>query len=227
MINLSILTAAALANGLNPCGIGLTITFLGYLLVFGGLSKDKKGLLKIGAVYVLAVFLTYLTAGLLFYGLAFYMQRLWLASVFKYVLGGLIFMAGLVQLKDVFFPDLPVHLRMGMGGFKKINGLMTNATLPVTFLIGFLTTAFSTPCMMPLYVGTAAMIARSGLPMFAVLGYFLYYNLIFILPMILVWIVMVAGREIVEMKEWEHKYGKWMRFVMGIFMIGVGWWLVR
>ena len=28
------------------------------MLVFGGKSKDKKGLLKIGAVYVLAVFLT-------------------------------------------------------------------------------------------------------------------------------------------------------------------------
>jgi len=227
MIGLPILTAAALANGLNPCGIGMTITFLGYLLVFGGAGKDKRSLLKIGAAYVLAVFLTYLFAGLIFYGLVYYMQRWWIASVFKYILGALILLAGVIQLKDVFLPNLPIHLRMGMGGFKKLNGLMAKASLPVAFLIGFLTTAFSTPCMMPLYVGTTAVIARSGLPMVAVLGYFLYYNLIFILPMILVWVVMVAGKEVVEMKELEHKYGKWMRLTMGLFMVLVGVWLLR
>ena len=227
MIGLPILTAAALANGLNPCGIGMTITFLGYLLVFGGKSKDKKSLLKIGAAYVLAVFLTYLFAGLIFYGLVYYMQRWWLAGIFKYVLGALIFAAGVIQLKDVFFPHLPIHLKMGMGGFRKLNELMGRASIPIAFLIGFLTTAFSTPCMMPLYVGTTAVIARSGLPMVAVLGYFLYYNLIFILPMIVVWTVMVAGKEVVEMKEMEHKYGKWMRLLMGLFMVGVGVWLFK
>ena len=227
MIGLPVLTAAALANGLNPCGIGMTITFLGYLLVFGGKSKDKKGLLKIGAVYVLAVFLTYLLAGLIFYGMVYYMQRWWLAGVFKYILGSLIILAGMVQIKDVCFPNLPFHLKMGDGSFAKINRLMAGASLPITFLIGFLTTAFSTPCMMPLYVGTTAVIAGSGLPMISVLGYFLYYNLIFILPMIVVWVAMVAGKEVVEMKELEHKYGKWMRFVMGLFMVGVGVWLMR
>lgn len=226
MISLPILTAAALTNGLNPCGIGMTVTFLGYLLIFGQ-TKEKRGLLKIGAVYVLAVFLTYLMTGLLFYGLAFYMQRLWLASIFKYILGGLITLAGLIQLKDVFLPDLPIHLRMSMGGFERISKLMGKASLPVAFLVGFLTTAFSTPCMMPLYIGTAAVIARSGLPMGAVLGYFLYYNLIFILPMIVVWVAMTAGKEVVEMKEISHKTEKWARLVLGLFMIGIGLWLFR
>ena len=226
MINLPILTAAALTNGLNPCGIGMTVTFLGYLLIFGN-TKEKRGLLKIGAVYVLAVFLTYLSTGLLFYGLAYYMQRWWLASIFKYVLAGLILLAGLIQLKDVFFPDLPIHLRMSMKGFTKINGLMAKASLPVAFLIGFLTTAFSTPCMMPLYIGTATVIARSGLPIISVLGYFLYYNLIFILPMIVVWAVMVAGKEVVEMKEISHKTEKWMRLILGLMMVGVGIWLFQ
>jgi len=226
MIGLPILTAAALANGLNPCGIGMTITFLGYLLVFGG-NKRKGSLLKIGAVYVLSVFLTYLMTGLLFYSLAYYMQRLWLASVFKYILGGLIVGAGLIQIKDVFLPNIPIHLRMDIKGFNKISGLMAKASLPVAFLVGFLTTMFSTPCMMPLYVGTATVIARSGLPMIAVLGYFLYYNFIFILPMIIVWLVMVAGKEVVEMKEIQHKTGKWMRLVLGLFMVGVGIWLFK
>ena len=224
-INLPLLTAAALTNGLNPCGIGMLITFLGYLVVFGGRAKDKKWIIKTGAVYIGAVFVTYLVTGLLFYSVAYYMQRWWLAKVFKYVVGGVLAIAGLIQLKDVFFPDLPIHLRMPMKGFEKITKMMAKANFGVTAVIGFLTTVFSTPCMLPLYVGTTAVIARSGLGMARVLGLFLYYNLIFIFPLIVILMVMAGGKQIVDMKEWEHKNTKWMRFILGVALVGVGIWI--
>lgn len=222
MINLPVLTAAAITNGLNPCGIGLMITFLGYLLVFGEGNKKKYWVLKLGVVYILSVFLTYLLLGLLFYGMAYYLQRWWLASVFKYIIGAMVLGAGLIQLKDVFWQDLPIHLRMPLGGFEKISKLMMKASMPIAALIGFLTTVFSTPCMLPLYVGTATVLARSGLPTISILGYFSYYNLIFILPLILILVVMVTGKEIVAMKEWEHKTTKWFRLVLAIAMFFVG-----
>lgn len=222
MINLPILTATALANGLNPCGIGMLITFLGYLLVFGGKGKDKGWLLKVGLVYIGTVFVTYLVLGLMFYQVAFYMQRWWLAGVFKQILGGIIVIAGFIQLKDVFWKDLPIHLRMPKIGFERINKLMARTSIGVTVLIGILTTVFSTPCMLPLYIGTTAVIARSGLPMVAVLGYFLYYNFIFILPLIVILVSMVGGKQVVEMKEWEHKNTTWMRFLLGTALIIMG-----
>jgi len=76
-----------------------------------------------------------------------------------------------------------------------------------------------------LYVGTTAVIARSGLGMAKVLGLFLYYNLIFILPLIVILLVMAGGRKVVDMKEWEHKNTKWLRFVLGIVLVGVGVWI--
>jgi len=224
-ISIPLLTIAALTNGLNPCGIGMMITFLGYLIVFGGKGKDRNWILRTGAVYILAVFVTYLLTGLLFYGVAFYIQRWWLAGVFKYVVGAALILAGLIQLKDVFFSDLPVHLRMPMKGFEKITKLMARASLGVTVLIGFLTTVFSTPCMLPLYAGTTAVIARSGLGIIKVLGFFLYYNFIFILPLIVILMVMAGGKQIVNMKEWEHKNTKWMRFILGIVLVLVGVWI--
>jgi cytochrome c-type biogenesis protein len=224
-ISIPLLTVAALTNGLNPCGIGMMITFLGYLIVFGGRGKDKNWILKTGVVYILAVFVTYLLTGLLFYGVAYYIQRWWLASVFKYIVGGVLIVAGLIQLKDAFFPDMPIHLRMSMKGFEKLTKLMARASFGVTAVIGFLTTVFSTPCMLPLYVGTTAVIARSGLPMAKVLGLFLYYNLIFILPLIVILMVMAGGKQIVNMKEWEHKNTKWMRFVLGAALVLVGVWI--
>lgn len=222
MINLPILTATALANGINPCGIGMLITFLGYLLVFGGKGKEKGWLIKTGLIYIGTVFVTYLVLGLMFYQVAFYMQRWWLAGAFKQILGGVIVIAGLIQLKDVFWRDSPLHLRMPKVGFEKISKLMARTSVWVTILIGILTTVFSTPCMLPLYVGTTAVIARSGLPMISVLGYFLYYNLIFILPLIVILVSMVGGKQVVEMKEWEHKNTTWMRLLLGMALVVMG-----
>ncbi len=221
-ISLPILTVTALANGINPCGVGMMITFLGYLMVFGGRSKDKKWIFQIGLTYVLSVFVTYLLFGLIFYGAVFYLQRWWLAGIFKYIIGGAILLAGLIQLKDVFWPDSPIHLRMPKAGFEKLNKLMAKTSFGVAALIGFLTTIFATPCMMPLYIGTTAVIARSGLPMTVVLGLFLYYNFVFILPLLVILWAMAEGKQVVDMKEWEHKNTKWMRFVLGVALVIVG-----
>lgn len=232
-LSLSALTMAALVNGINPCGIGMMITFLGYLLVFGsssaqgfGRTSRRNGLLITGAVYVVSVFVTYLFIGLIFYSLAFYLQRLWLATAFKYLMGGAVLVAGVIQLKDVFWPDSPIHLRMPNFGGKKINQLMEKISLPMAALVGVATTAFSTPCMLPLYVGTATVLANSGLPMGIVLAYFLYYNLIFISPLILILVVMHKGKDVVAMKEMEHKYGRWMRLLLGILLVIVGYLII-
>jgi len=224
-INIPLLTVAALTNGLNPCGIGMMITFLGYLIVFGGRSKEKNYILKIGLVYIFAVFLTYLLTGLLFYGVAYYFQHWWLARVFKYFIGGALMVAGIIQLKDAFCSETPIHLQMSSWGFEKLTNLMSKASVGVAALIGFLTTIFSTPCMLPLYIGTTAVIARSGLPMAKVLGFFLYYNLIFILPLIIILMIMAGGKQIVMMKEWQHKNTKWMRLILGIALVATGFWI--
>src|SRR3989338_6869126 len=165
-IGLPALTTAALINGINPCGIGMMITFLGYLLVFGTpensktqkllakpdlASQDKNSkLLVSGVVYIVSVFVPYLLIGLIFYSLGFYLQRLWLAVVFKYQMGGAVLIAGLIQLKYGVWPDSPIHLRMPNFGGKKIRQMMEKMSLPMAALVGIATTAFATPCMLPL-----------------------------------------------------------------------------
>ena len=134
--------------------------------------------------------------------------------------------AGLIQLKDGIWPDSPIHLRMPSFGGRKINQMMEKMSLPMAALVGVATTAFATPCMLPLYVGTASLLANSGLPMGMVLTYFLYYNLIFISPLILILVVMYKGKDVVVMKELEHKYGRWMRLLMGALLVIVGYLII-
>lgn len=227
-VNLTTLTIAALVNGLNPCGIGMMITFLGYLLVFGfKKSKDSRSLYLNGGLYITSVFVTYLLLGLFFYGLAFYLQRWWLASVFKYVLAGGMFIVGLIQIKDAFWEHLPVHLQMSSKGYERINLLMAKSGKWMAVVVGVLTTMFSTPCMLPVYVGTTSYLARSGMPMWQVLVLFLYYNFVFILPLLVILIIMIGGNRVVEMKEWQHRNTKWLRVCMAVVLFVVGYILIK
>jgi cytochrome c biogenesis protein CcdA len=202
MINIPALTGAALTNGLNPCGIGMMITFLGYLMIFGTDRSSKVAgkksnkvprILLMGVVYIWSVFAAYLLIGLFFYGAAFYLQRMWIAQYFKWIIGLGVALAGLIQLKDAFWPSLPIHLRMGDWGSRVIEKLLSKG-VPMAALTGLATTAFSTPCMLPLYVGTRTVLSNAGLPTWQVLLYFIYYNLIFIGPLFAVLFIMVRGK---------------------------------
>jgi len=75
-------------------------------------------------------------------------------------------------------------------------------------------------------VGTATVLANSGLGMVAVMGYFLYYNFLFVLPLIIVLIVVWRGKRIVEIKEWEHRAERWMKLSLGTLLMLVAGWLL-
>lgn len=226
-INIPLLGAAALANGLNPCGIGLAVLFLGYLLVFGqgGEGEKNRRLLLMGAVYILSVFAAYLLLGMLFYNLAYYLQRTVIAKYLYQVMGFGLVLAGAIQLKDAIWPESPVHLRAPVWAGAKMTSIMEKASLPAAAVMGWVTTAVGTPCMMPLYVGTAVVLANSNLSAISAAGYFIYYNLIFISPLILVLLFVYKTKQIVNLKEMEHRWQKWMRLALGGAMIVLGFWL--
>jgi cytochrome c biogenesis protein CcdA len=233
LVSLPLVTLAGLIDGINPCAIGMMVTLLGYLIVFGGKAKGKgKGreqnrqILKIGVAYILSVFVTYLVIGLMFYQLAYQLQQSIWSRVFSLVLGGGLMLAGVIQVKDVFWPELPIHLRIPSVSKKRLDGLVGKASLPAAILLGILVTILETPCSLPLYVGTATVLATSGMGMAGVVGYFLYYNFLFVLPLIVVLVVMYKGREVVVMREWEHGAKKWMHLGLGVALLVLGGWLM-
>ncbi len=57
---LGTVVVTALVDSINPCAIGVLILLISVLVAF----KSKKDMLKIGLIYILAVYVTYLAAGL-------------------------------------------------------------------------------------------------------------------------------------------------------------------
>jgi len=217
------ITVAGLVDGINPCAIGMMVMLLGYLLVFA----NKPGrVLKTGLLYVASVFVTYLVVGLGLYSFVSQFDLTGGAKILNYVVGGALIIAGLIQLKDFLGIEGGPHLRIPTASKERLQGLIEKTSYPTTIVLGILVTLLETPCSLPIYVGTATILSSSGMAFPLVVGYFLYYNFLFVLPLLAVLVVMWRGRKLVEMKEWEHKAKRWMHLGLSVVLLAMGAWLV-
>jgi cytochrome c biogenesis protein CcdA len=229
LVSFPLITIAGLVDGINPCAIGMMVMLLGYLLVFGQGNKKEieRRVLGIGVTYILTVFLTYLIVGLLFYTSIATLHLDLLRSWVNPVLGILLIIAGAIQIKDFFKPEWPIHLRIPTASKEKLMPLIEKASYPTTILLGVVVTLLETPCSLPIYVGTATILAQSGQSLPIIVAYFFYYNFLFVLPLIVVLFAVWRAKKVIQMKEWEHKAEKWMKLAIGAVLIVMGVWLVR
>ena len=91
-----IVTGTAIIDAISPCAIGVLILMLSVLL---GSKKTVGRMVFLGLVYIGAVMVTYLLAGL---GLLYFLAKipLWVTEYIAIVVGILIVFAGLLEVKD-------------------------------------------------------------------------------------------------------------------------------
>lgn len=223
LVSFPLVTIAGLADGINPCAIGMMVMLLGYLMVF---AKKPGKVVSTGLAYILSVFFTYLIIGLGFYSVVSRYDFSSEARVLNIIVGSVLLVAGLIQLKDFLGIEKGPHLRIPTASKSRLMKLIEKVSLPATILLGVLVTLLETPCSLPLYVGTATILAQSGMPLPLVVGYFLYYNFLFVLPLIIVLIIVYRGKRLVDVKEWEHKAKRWMHLSLGLLLTLMGIWLL-
>ena len=222
-LSLPMITIAGLVDGINPCAIGMMVMLLGYLLVF---ANKPERILKTGLLYVGTVFVTYLIVGLGLYSFVSQFDLTGGARILNYVIGGSLAIAGLIQFKDFLGIEGGPHLRIPTASKERLQKLVEKVSYPTTVILGVLVTLLETPCSLPIYVGTATILSQSGMSLIWVMLYFLYYNFLFVLPLIVVLIVMWRGQKLVEVKEWEHRAKRWMHLGLSIVLLGMGIWLL-
>ncbi len=222
-LSFPMITIAGLVDGINPCAIGMMVMLLGYLLVF---AKKPERVIKTGLLYVGTVFITYLVVGLGLYNFVSQFDLTGGATVLNWVVGGGLTIAGLIQFKDFLGIEGGPHLRIPTASKERLQNLVERTSYPTVIVLGILVTLLETPCSLPIYVGTATILSQSGMAFPLVVGYFLYYNFLFVLPLIVVLIIMWKGQKLVEMKEWEHKAKRWMHFSLAVVLLGMGIWLL-
>lgn len=223
LLSFPMITVAGLVDGINPCAIGMMVMLLGYLLVF---ANKPERVIKTGLLYVGTVFATYLVVGLGLYSFVSQFDLSGGAKALNYVVGGALLIAGIIQFKDFLGIEGGPHLRIPTASKERLQGLVEKTSYPTTVVLGILVTLLETPCSLPIYVGTAAILSQSGMAFPLVVGYFLYYNFLFVLPLLVVLMIMWRGRKLVEMKEWEHKAKRWMHLGLAVVLLSMSIWLL-
>ena len=95
---LGTVVVTALIDSINPCAIGVLILLISIMVVF----KEKREMLFYGLIYIIAVFATYLLAGL---GILYFLSAIpmYITEYISIAVGSLIVIAGLIEIKDFFW----------------------------------------------------------------------------------------------------------------------------
>ncbi|HUT22517.1 MAG TPA: GAP family protein [Candidatus Bipolaricaulota bacterium] len=215
-LTISTVLGAAAIDSINPCAIAVLV----FLLTFLSVLKKPKQMLSVGLVYIFFVYLTYFLAGI---GL---MAALGLASntltitIYRLSAVLLIFL-GLINIKDFFWYGKGLSLSIPESKKPLIEKYVRKASLPAAIVLGVLVSAFELPCTGGVYIAILSLLAVNASYLNGVL-YLLLYNLIFVLPLIIILMLVYFGYSSKKLEELRKKSRSWLRLIIGLAMLVFG-----
>jgi len=218
--SISIITSAALVDSINPCAIAVLLILLGSLLT----TADKKKAVLTGLFFTAGLFVAYFLAGL---GLFHALNLTGLAKWFHIIIGVLAILIGLSNIKDFFWyggggfvTEIPNRWRPSLKKFLK------GITSPYSaFFAGFVVIFFELPCTGGPYLFTIGYLA--SLSKVSLIPILLYYNFIFVLPLLLITSFIYFGYSSIDKATaWKDKNIKILHLISGIIMLGLGIWVI-
>ena len=206
---------AALIDSINPCAFGILLLTIAFLLSIG---KIRSGILKIGGVYILGLFTVYILIGLgILQAFHIFNTPHFMAKVGAALLVAL----GGINLINEFFPSFPIQIRIPQAAHHKMAELMNKASLPTAFLLGALVGLCEFPCTGGPYLMVLGLLHDQGTYLTGV-GYLLFYNLIFILPLVVILFIASDNALLEKVQAWKKAETRHMRMWGGVAMVVLG-----
>ncbi len=208
--------SAAVVDAINPCAFAVLIILMSTILV----SKDKKKALLSGLAFSLSIFISYFLMGL---GLYSAIQASGISHWFYLVVAILAIFIGLFNLKDYLWYGKWFVMEVPMSWRPKLQSLIRGITsVPGAFAIGFVISLFLLPCTSGPYIVILGLLAKSTTHMYAVL-LLVFYNLIFILPMIIITLAIYFGlTTTAKAEKLRQKKLKVLHLIAGIIILLLG-----
>ena len=221
--------AAGLADGLNPCSFSGLLVFASVTTVAierschdvdPEIADFQRGrLLRYGALWIVALFAVYMLLGFGFLGGIHMLiaEGHWAGKAAAVVAVSM----GLWMFRDYFSSEdaplrlePPRHLKALTGRYLRV------LTYPGILAAGFLVGLCTVPCSGGVYVSVLAMLSTQE----ATVGMALLiaYNVMFVLPLVLVLTVATNRRTFRTVARWQIDHRDAVKVVLGALMIGLG-----
>mgnify|MGYP001558484628 CR=1 FL=1 len=212
---LPLVLISSLLDSVHPCSFSILLITIAFLF---GLQLSREKILQIGGVYIAGIFASYLLIGL---GLL-KVLHLFNTPHFMGKLGAAILIIfGIVNLINRFFPNAPIKLSLPSVAHKPMARLLEKTSIVAAFGLGVLVGICQFPCMGGPYLMVIGLL-RDQVTYMAGFWYLLLYNLVLIVPLVLV-LWFSADKTIVEkMQEWKRDNLPLVRLVAGVAMVILG-----
>jgi cytochrome c biogenesis protein CcdA len=208
---------SGLIDGINPCAFAVLLFMMTILLE---LSGSKKRVFKISVAYIISFLATNISLGLLVY---------WFSDlVFKgspwplRVAAGIAIFAGLVNIKDYFAYGKGFSLQIPKGTKKIIQKWMNYASVPSAIVLGIILAFFEAPCSATIYYAILEMLRNKTAMLVQAIPYIFLYNLMFIVPLVVLFVIIYFGEQIDILEKWRNNHKKLMKLASGLLFLLIG-----
>jgi cytochrome c biogenesis protein CcdA len=222
-ITLPTVLVAGVVDGINPCAFTVLLLFITALLSTLKAGENNVGsirsrMLGLGGIYIGAVFLTYLALGVgLLKTLDFFTRQHLPARIGAVV--AILF--GLWMLKDYFLPGLGWRLQAPGRVSEIARQAAKKASIPGLIVSGFLIGMCTVPCSGAVYLGVLSLLALQPTKILGY-SYLLLYNIVFILPLVIILILASAKPTLGKLAHWNLHHKEWVRLVLGAGVVVMG-----
>ncbi len=206
---------SALVDSVNPCAFAVILLLLAFLFT---LRQARARVLSLGAVYIAVIFGVYFAIGL---GL---MQAVRISNDPHFVarLGGWLLIAlGVVNIQEWLWPETPLKLHLPGFAHGKVNELLKKTSVPATIGVGFIVGLCTFPCSGGVYVSIITLLAAKTTYLWG-LGYLTLYNLLFVLPLVVILLAVGNRTTAKSLAQWERRHALRLRLWFGLAMVGLG-----
>jgi len=238
---------AGLSDGINPCAFTVIIFFISFLALQG---YRKRELILIGLTFILAVFLTYLGIGLGIFNFFYRFAGFWVVTrLLNIIIGTSSIIFGILAIYDFIIfkktgsteglvlqlpKSIKVRIHKVVGFFYRKNLTEKQQALkPVlgklllsALVTGFLVSLLEAVCTGQVYLPTISFVLKSTSLKLAALGYLLLYNVMFIVPLIVIFVFSLLGTSSGQFSDFLKKRLGAIKILMAILFFGLGVYLL-
>ena len=198
--------------GIHPCTISVLLFFIAFLFT---IRRTRQEIFKVGASYIIGIFLAYLLIGL-----GVFKVFTFSTPHFSAIVGAiLVSILGLINIIS-YFTEGRIKFSLGIPSSlkPKILELIHKSTLPAAFIVGLIVGICSFGCTAGIYISIISLLLLKAT---YVLGfvYLILYNLMFILPLIIILFIASNKRIIEKLEKMEAKEKHYLKLIAGIIMI--------
>ena len=229
------IVAAGLVDGINPCAFAVIVFFISFLSVY---KYSKKEIILVGSAYCGAVFIAYILIGLglfnFLYKMSSFYYVMWGFKWLTILLCALFFILSLYDfiVYQITKKSEKVILQLGKNNKERVHKIIRcflrdkNKSAFRLFcaavVVGFLVSLIEAVCTGQVYLPTIAVILKEANQDFwRAMLYLLTYNLMFIVPLVIIFALSLLGYESKSFNEFLRKHLGLTKLALCLLFLGL------